>query len=66
MSLQNLVLEVCVDSVQSASGWSYDTDKTESELELFDNVRLSISAAQGGADRLEVCRNLGIGEGTTP
>ena len=28
---------------------------------LFDN-----SAARGGADRLEVCGNLGIGGGTTP
>jgi len=38
-----LILEVCVDSVQSA-----------------------ISATRGGADRLEVCGNLGIGGGTTP
>ncbi|KAH9980497.1 CutC family-domain-containing protein, partial [Russula compacta] len=42
-SSQNIVLEVCVDSVQSA-----------------------LSAAQGGADRLEVCGNLGVGGGTTP
>lgn len=32
----------------------------------FDNVRRFRSAAQGGADRLEVCGNLGIGGGTTP
>ncbi|KAF8258581.1 copper homeostasis CutC domain-containing protein [Lactarius quietus] len=38
-----LVLEVCVDSIQSA-----------------------ISAADAGADRLEVCGNLNIGGGTTP
>ncbi|KAI9444532.1 copper homeostasis CutC domain-containing protein [Lactarius indigo] len=40
---EKLVLEVCVDSVQSA-----------------------VSAAGAGANRLEVCGNLGIGGGTTP
>lgn len=29
-------------------------------------ARRSISAVQGGAERLEVCGNLGIGGGTTP
>ncbi|KAH9059124.1 copper homeostasis CutC domain-containing protein [Lactarius vividus] len=43
MSSAKLVLEVCVDSVQSA-----------------------VSAAGAGANRLEVCGNLGIGGGTTP
>ncbi|KAH9070703.1 copper homeostasis CutC domain-containing protein [Lactarius deliciosus] len=43
MSSEKLVLEVCVDSVQSA-----------------------VSAAGAGANRLEVCGNLGIGGGTTP
>ncbi|KAI0275181.1 copper homeostasis CutC domain-containing protein [Gloeopeniophorella convolvens] len=43
MPWPKLVLEVCVDSVQSAA-----------------------SAIRGGADRLEVCGNLGIGGGTTP
>ncbi|KAH9958991.1 copper homeostasis CutC domain-containing protein [Russula dissimulans] len=43
MSSQHPVLEVCVDSVQSA-----------------------VSAAYGGADRLEICGNLGVGGGTTP
>ncbi|KAJ6609375.1 copper homeostasis CutC domain-containing protein [Mycena sp. CBHHK59/15] len=38
-----IIIEVCVDSVQSAS-----------------------NAVQGGADRLEVCGNLGVGGGTTP
>ncbi|KAJ7109885.1 copper homeostasis CutC domain-containing protein [Mycena epipterygia] len=38
-----IVIEVCVDSVQSAR-----------------------NAVQGGADRLEVCGNLGVGGGTTP
>lgn len=39
----SLLIEVCVDSVQSA-----------------------INAVEAGADRLEVCGNLGIGGGTTP
>jgi len=39
------------------------TDLTELEL---DNTSHSYSAARGGADRLEVCGNLGIGGGTTP
>ncbi|KAN0138242.1 Copper homeostasis CutC domain containing protein [Lactarius tabidus] len=43
MTSKGLVLEVCVDSIQSA-----------------------VSAAGAGADRLEVCGNLGIGGGTTP
>lgn len=66
---QKLVLEVCVDSVKSAirlvlldlarqTGPSWNLN--------FDNVRRFHSAAQGGADRLEVCGNLGIGGGTTP
>ncbi|KAF8910098.1 copper homeostasis CutC domain-containing protein [Gymnopilus junonius] len=38
-----LLIEVCVDSVQSA-----------------------VAAVKGGADRLEVCGNLGVGGGTTP
>ncbi|KAF7303190.1 Stearoyl-CoA desaturase [Mycena kentingensis (nom. inval.)] len=38
-----LIIEVCVDSVQSA-----------------------LNAVRGGANRLELCGNLGIGGGTTP
>jgi hypothetical protein len=33
---------------------------------LLNNTYLTYSAARGGADRLEVCGNLGIGGGTTP
>ncbi|KAF8203932.1 copper homeostasis CutC domain-containing protein [Pholiota molesta] len=40
---ESLIIEVCVDSVQSA-----------------------ISATRAGADRLEICANLGAGGGTTP
>ncbi|KDR85695.1 hypothetical protein GALMADRAFT_234710 [Galerina marginata CBS 339.88] len=39
----SLVIEVCVDSVQSA-----------------------VAAVKAGADRLEICANLGAGGGTTP
>jgi CutC family len=38
------------------------SDRTE----LFDDTYRPYSAALGGADRLEVCGNLGIGGGTTP
>ncbi|KAJ7193289.1 copper homeostasis CutC domain-containing protein [Mycena pura] len=41
------IIEVCVDSVQSA-------------------FKQPSSAVRGGADRLEVCANLGVGGGTTP
>jgi CutC family len=39
-----------------------------SGLRTLDNVRRSHrdSAAYGGADRLEICGNLGVGGGTTP
>jgi copper homeostasis protein len=70
MSSRNLALEVCVDLVQSAlrlvSLYTTISHRTELELELFENACRSYSAARGGADRLEVCGNLGIGGGTTP
>jgi copper homeostasis protein len=56
-----VLLEVCVDSVESAVRYrivSLSTADTESETD--------ISAIRGGADRLELCANLGFGGGTTP
>jgi len=55
-----------VDSVQSAVRLVLRLPYRD--LEVFDNVRCSHhdSAAYGGADRLEICGNLGVGGGTTP
>jgi hypothetical protein len=68
MSSQNLVLEVCVDSVQSAIRlvllYCSQSDRTERNCSITHHC--PYSAARGGADRLEVCGNLGSGGGTTP
>src|SRR6266850_2149428 len=64
MSLKRLVLEVCVDSVQSAVRLVVPLAYDGPFRILLRAV--SHSAARGGADRLEVCGNLGIGGGTTP
>ena len=56
-----VLLEVCVDSVESAVRYrivSISIAYTESATD--------ISAIRGGADRLELCANLGFGGGTTP
>jgi copper homeostasis protein len=63
MSLKRLVLEVCVDSVQSAVRLVAPLTYDGFQILLR---ALSHSAAHEGADRLEVCGNLGIGGGTTP
>ncbi|KAG1813341.1 copper homeostasis protein CutC [Suillus subaureus] len=46
-----LILEVCVDSIESALAWL---------------LLVSFRAVEAGVDRLELCSNLGLGGGTTP
>ena len=60
MSTTSFVLEVCVDSLESANKFV---------LVLFHGkhyVESIRSAVRAGANRLEVCANLGMGGGTTP
>jgi copper homeostasis protein len=64
MSSKSIVLEVCVDSVQSAVRLALSPLSKPSEFRY--HYAPFHSAACGGADRLEVCGNLGIGGGTTP
>lgn len=58
-----VVVEVCVDSVQSAIKLS---TRAAFIYTYVHADRWFISAVNAGADRLEVCGNLGIGGGTTP
>jgi len=55
-------VEVCVDSVESAMALVRQHVYNGGSTDFF----FLPSAIQGGATRLELCGNLGIGGGTTP
>lgn len=57
-----IIIEVCVDSVESAI--AFVLNATESLVLI--NPSAFHSAVRGGANRLELCSNLGCGGGTTP
>jgi copper homeostasis protein len=62
-AVPSLLIEVCVDSVESAVKSVSQPPSMEIAVNLTSDT---ISAVHGGADRLEVCANLGVGGGTTP
>ena len=59
---QAITIEVCIDSVESAIACVTFTTAT---CPLF-SCSFFLRAHRGGADRLELCGNLGVGGGTTP
>lgn len=57
-----LIIEVCIDSVESAMAFVLNAAESCSLI----NQSTLHSAVRGGANRLELCGNLGYGGGTTP
>jgi hypothetical protein len=70
MSDARFTIEVCVDSLESAIKLVSDFIFLAYFLRI--NLRRLVvcpclcSAVNGGADRLEICANIGLGGGTTP
>jgi copper homeostasis protein len=61
---ESLVIEVCVDSIESAIACVHCFSLLEGKSSI--NSCVEYRAVKGGADRLELCANLANGGGTTP